>query len=170
MQPFDFAQGKRPVAGSHKPLGFPRTCRQKPLMSRRRRLLTATSCLIALAALGGTVVAQMEAGERGIAPIDSSGTLEITGIHVDVGGKDAASARYAGWRIAQREGFKALWAKTNKRPIGEAPSLSDSTLDNLVSSIVVEREQIGPNRYIATLGLLFDRTRDGELLGFAGQV
>ena len=54
-------------------------------MSSRRRLLTATSCLIALLALGGTVVAQMEAGDRGILPIDSSGTLEITGIRVGIG-------------------------------------------------------------------------------------
>ena len=139
-------------------------------MSPRRRLLTATSCLIALLALGGTVIAQMEEGERGILPIDSSGTLEIGGIHVDVGGKDAASARFAGWRIAQREGFKKLWAKQHKRPISEAPNLSDSVLDTLVSSIIVERENIGPNRYIADLGILFDRARAGELLGIAGEV
>jgi len=125
--------------------------------------------MLALAGLGGTLVAQMESGERGILPIDSSGTLEIGGIKVDVAGKDADSARYAGWRIAQRDGFKALWAKTNKRPIGEAPNLPDSTLDGLVSSIVVENEQIGPNRYIATLGVLFDRARAGELLGVPGQ-
>ena len=139
-------------------------------MSRRRRLLTATSCLIALLALGGTVVAQMEAGERGIPPIDSSGTLEVTGIHVDVGGKDAASARFAGWRIAQREGFRKLWAEKHGRPVSEAPNLSDSTLDGLVSSIIVERENIGPNRYIADLGILFDRARAGELLGFSGEI
>ena len=139
-------------------------------MSRRRRLLTATSCLIALAALGGTVLAQMEPGERGIAPIDSSGTLEVTGIHVDVGAKDAASARFAGWRIAQREGFKALWAKQHNRPASEAPNLSDSTLDGLVSSIIIDRESIGPNRYIADLGILFDRARAGEMLGFAGEI
>jgi hypothetical protein len=139
------------------------------MLLRRPAVLIAIA-LLALTGLGGALVAQMESGERGILPIDSSGTLEITGIHVDVGGKDAYSARYAGWRIAQREGFKALWAKMNKRPASEAPSLSDSTLDNLVSSIVVEREQIGPNRYIATLGVLFDRTRAGELLGLAGEV
>ena len=118
--------------------------------------------MLMLAGAGGALLAQMESADRGILPIDSSGTLEIGGIKVDVGGKDADSARYAGWRIAQREGFKALWAKTNKRPIGEAPTLSDSTLDGLVSSIVVEREQIGPNRYIAELGVLFDRTRMAE--------
>ncbi|HXG99436.1 MAG TPA: heavy-metal-associated domain-containing protein [Sphingomicrobium sp.] len=135
--------------------------------SQRRTALILIGALTALAT-GGTLVAQLEAGERGILPIDSSGTLEIGGIRVDVAGENSASARYAGWRIAQREGFKALWAKTNKRPIGEAPTLADSTLDGLVASIIVEREQIGPNRYIAELGILFDRTRAGGLLGVAG--
>ena len=139
-------------------------------MQFRRPVTLIAAALIAVAGLGGALVAQMEAGERGILPIDSSGTLEIGGIQVDVGGKDADSARYAGWRIAQRQGFKALWAKMNRRPISEAPNLSDSTLDGLVSSIVVEREQIGPNRYIATLGVLFDRARSAELLGVAGEV
>jgi hypothetical protein len=139
-------------------------------MSFNRRLAIAISILTVTALGAGGVVAQLESGDRGIRPIDSSGTLEITGIHVDVGGKDAASARYAGWRIAQREGFKALWAKQHKRPISEAPTLSDSVLDGLVSSIIVEKEEIGPNRYIADLGILFDRARAGELLGVSGQI
>lgn len=134
----------------------------------RRVYLAALLLLIAVIGLSGVLYAQLESADRGIPPIDSSGTLEITGIHVDVGGKDAASARYAGWRIAQREGFRALWAKTHRRPVSEAPTLSDSTLDSLVSSIIVEREQIGPNRYIADLGILFDRARAGELLGIGG--
>lgn len=133
----------------------------------RKALLLALA--VATLAGGGVVVAQMEAGDRGILPIDSSGTLEIGGIKVDVSAKDSNSARYAGWRIAQREGFRALWAKINKRPIAEAPNLSDSVLDGLVASIVVQSEQIGPNRYIAELGVLFDRTRAGALLGFGGQ-
>ena len=135
----------------------------------RRTFLPALLLLIALATLSGALYAQLESAERGILPIDSSGTLEITGIHVDAGGKDAASARYAGWRIAQREGFRALWAKTHGLPISQAPNLPDSTLDGLVSSIIVEREQIGPNRYIADLGILFDRARSGELLGVGGE-
>jgi hypothetical protein len=135
----------------------------------RRTFLPALLLLIAIASLSGVLYAQLESGERGILPIDSSGTLEIGGIHVDVGGKDAASARYAGWRIAQRQGFRALWAKTHKRPISEAPTLPDSTLDGLVSSIIVEREQIGPTRYIADLGILFDRAKAGEMLGVGGE-
>ena len=139
-------------------------------MHLRRPAVPLIVAILLLAGVGGALVAQMESAERGILPIDSSGTLEISGIKVDVGGKDAETARYNGWRIAQREGFKALWAKMNKRPVNQAPSLADSTLDGLVSSIVVEQEQIGPNRYIATLGVLFDRARAGELLGVAGEV
>lgn len=139
-------------------------------MRLSRPLPAAILALGALLAGTGVLTAQMEAGERGILPIDSSGTLEITGIHVDVGGKDAMGARLNGWRIAQREGFKALWAKTNNRPIAQAPNLSDSVLDGLVSSIIVEKEQIGPNRYIADLGILFDRARAGQLLGVGGEV
>ena len=136
----------------------------------RRRLVSLLTLLCVVLGLSGVVYAQMEAGDRGIAPIDSSGTLEITGIHVDVTGKDAQSARYEGWRQAQRLGFKAYWAKTHNRPPSEAPTVPDSTLDELVSSIVVEREQIGPNRYIADLGILFDRARSAELLGVGGDV
>jgi hypothetical protein len=136
-------------------------------MVRRPWLIAALIALLGLAA-GGVLFAQMESGERGILPLDSSGTLEIDGIHVDVGGKDAQSARYSGWRIAQREGFRKLWAKSHGLPESQAPSLSDSTLDDIVSSIIVDREQIGPNRYIADLGILFDRARAGELLGIPG--
>ena len=130
------------------------------------------SILVALAlGISGVIYAQLETSDRGILPIDSSGTLEITGIHVDVGGSDAQSARYAGWRIAQRQGFRALWAKMHKLPITQAPNLPDGVLDQIVSSINVEREQIGPNRYIADLGILFDRARAAEFLGVEdGQV
>src|SRR5881628_2175064 len=113
----------------------------------RRRLVVPFLILLAAAGLSAGVYAQLESADRGILPIDSSGTLEITGIHVDVGGPDGQTARYTGWRIAQREGFRALWAKMHNAPVSEAPNLPDSTLDQIVSSINVEREQIGPNRY-----------------------
>jgi hypothetical protein len=134
----------------------------------RRRIVAPLLILLAILGASAAVYAQLESGDRGIMPIDSSGTVEITGIHVDVGAADAQSARYAGWRIAQRQGFRALWAKLHNRPIGQAPDLPDSTLDQIVSSINVEREQIGPRRYIADLGILFDRARAAEFLGVEG--
>jgi hypothetical protein len=130
----------------------------------RRRFAAPLMLLVALG-IGGGLYAQLESGDRGILPLDSSNTLEIGGIHVDVGAGDAQSARYAGWRIAQRQGFKMLWAKMHKLPVSQAPSLPDGTLDQIVSSINVEREQIGPNRYIADLGVLFDRARAAQYLG-----
>lgn len=133
-----------------------------------RRPILIALLLLALTGAGAVLYAQLETADRGILPIDSSGTLEITGIHVDAGGKDAMEARYAGWRIAQREGFRALWAKMHKAPIDQAPNLPDSTLDQIVSSINVEREQVGPTRYIADLGILFDRARAAQYLGVEG--
>jgi hypothetical protein len=131
----------------------------------RRRFAVILTLLLAVAGLSGALYAQLETGDRGILPRDSSGTLEIGGIHVDVGGTDAQAARYAGWRIAQRQGFRALYAKMHNVPLNQAPNLPDSTLDDIVSSINVEREQIGPNRYIADLGILFDRVRAAPFLG-----
>jgi hypothetical protein len=134
----------------------------------RRRLLAPVLLLIAVLGISAALYAQLETGDRGILPLDSSGTLDIGGIHVDVGGADAQSARFAGWRIAQRQGFRALWAKMHHAPIEQAPNLPDGTLDQIVSSINVEREEIGPNRYIADLGILFDRARAAPFLGVEG--
>jgi hypothetical protein len=126
--------------------------------------------LIASLAVGGIVYAQLEGAERGVPPIDSASTFEIGGIQVDVLAPTAEKARYEGWRQAQGKGWKALWAKTHGRPVAEAPSLSESALDAMVAGVIVEQEQIGPKRYIATLGILFDRARTGELLGVSGTV
>ena len=117
---------------------------------------------------GGVAFAQMESGDRGIPPIASEGLLDVGGIEVDVGGDSAQEARLAGWRIAQREGFAKLWANNSGRPASQAPRLSDATLDSLVSAIVVEEERIGPNRYIATLGVQFDRQRASQFVGVSG--
>ena len=122
----------------------------------------------ALLAAGGTLYAQLDGAERGIPPIDSSSSLEVTGVEVDVAGADAQSARLEGWRRAQLQAWKMLWARTNNRPISEAPGQSDSVLSSIVSGIIIEHEQIGPRRYIARLGVLFDRARTGQMLGVQG--
>ena len=52
---------------------------------------------------------------------------------------------------------------------GSNSTLSDGALNNIVSAIVVEQEQIGTKRYIATLGVMFDRARAGSILGVGGK-
>jgi len=123
----------------------------------------------ALLLAGTAVIAQIESGERGVAPLDSSSSLEIGGVAVDVSAKTANDARLTGWREAQRRGWQMLYAKTRGGPWQDAPKLPDSTLDAITSGIIVEREQIGPTRYIASLGVLFDRSRAGQLLGLQGR-
>lgn len=116
----------------------------------------------ALALAGaGVVVAQGQGGGASAVPIDASGSFEVSGIQVDVKGKDADAARQGGWRLAQRKG----WEMLSERLTGKKSTLGDSALDALVTGIVVEREQIGPTRYIARLGVLFDRAKAGGILG-----
>jgi hypothetical protein len=134
----------------------------------RRRFAVPFILLVAAAGLAGGLYAQLETGDRGILPLDTTNTLEVDGIHVDVRAADAQSARLAGWRTAQRQGFRMLWAKMHNAAIGQAPTLPDGTLDQIVSSINVEREQIGPQRYIADLGVQFDRSRAAQFLGVEG--
>ncbi len=117
---------------------------------------------------GAIVVAQIEPGDRGIPPINSSNDLMVTGVRVDVTGSNADEARFAGWQLAQRKGWEALFKQINGG--ASAPGLPDSTLNGIVSAIVVEREQIGPGRYIATLGVQFDRARAGQILGISGRI
>jgi hypothetical protein len=133
-------------------------------LSRRPVPLAALSLLLLLAG-GGALYAQLEGADRGVPPIDSSSTLEVTGIDVDTSGKNSEEARFEGWKQAQRLGWRALYAKTTGRPASQAPALNDSVLNAIVSGIIVEQEQIGPRRYIARLGVLFDRGRAGEMLG-----
>lgn len=127
--------------------------------------------LAVLGALGlaVAVIAQIESGDRGVAPLDSSGSFEVSGIAIDVRAPSADAARLGGWRLAQRRGWQQLWAKMHGGQ-GGAPALGDDALDAIVAGIVVEREQIGPNRYVATLGVLFDRARAGQILGVTGNV
>ncbi|MEO7247044.1 MAG: heavy-metal-associated domain-containing protein [Novosphingobium sp.] len=100
------------------------------------------------------VVAQIE-GDRGIAPVAISHDIQVPGIEVETTGKTPQVAREAGWVDAK----KKAWAKL------AGPAMSDSQLDGLVASIVIEHEQIGPHRYIARLNVVFDRSRAGQFIG-----
>ena len=139
----------------HGPAAAPQRPQARPL----RRWLSGA--VLALALLGGgyALLAQV-AGDRGIAPTAATSDIEVRGISVDVSGKSAEDARANGWREAQRK----AWAKAG------GPQLSDSQLDGIVSAIVIERERLGPRRYIATLGVIFDRQRAGSYLGGPAQV
>ncbi len=115
--------------------------------------------VFALLSVGLAIALAQVSGNRGIAPTASSSDIDVRGIEVDVKGDTGEEARQEAWKRAQR----LAWEKVN------GPSVSDSQLNAMVSAIVIERERIGPKRYIATLGVIFDRQRAGRYLGGQAQ-
>jgi len=99
------------------------------------------------------LLAQLE-GDRGIQPVATSSDIQVSGIEVETTGKDANEARMNGWKMAQRMAWQSL----------KGPAMSEGQIEGMVSAIVIEHEQIGPHRYVAKLGVVFDRERAGQFL------
>ena len=118
----------------------------------------AAAAGLALAGFGAVrLVAQVE-GDRGIPPVANTVDIQVTGIDVDVTGKTGEEARIAGWKEAQKKAWKQL----------NGPDMPAEAIDAMVSSVVIEREQIGPRRYVARLGVIFDRAKAGQYVGTSG--
>jgi len=136
-----------------------------PFPQSRRSGRSAIAWGAALLALGAglliagpvRLIAQIE-GDRGIIPVASSSDIEISGVEVNATGKDGNEARLNGWQEAARK----AWAKAG----GQA--MSDGPLQGMVTAVVIEQEQVGPRRYIATLSVVFDRARAGQFIGTNG--
>lgn len=109
----------------------------------------------ALVLVGPTrLIAQIE-GDRGIIPVASTSDIELVGIDVNATGSNAEEARLNGWQLAARK----AWAKAG------GSAMSDGQIQSMVSAVVIEREQIGPRRYVATVSIVFDRARAGQFIG-----
>ena len=135
-----------------------------------RSHLAALLVLAGLALGAAGIVLAQTSGSGGQASFDSASNFEVTGIVVDTSGENANEARMEGWREAQRRGWKVLWARINSSSPDNAPSLGDSALNGIVAGIIVDEEQIGPTRYVARLGVMFDRARVSQYIGVSGQV
>jgi hypothetical protein len=128
-----------------------------PFTPPARRLLIAVSGVAGLA-LAGVLIAQVS-GDRGIAPIAATTDISVGGIEVNVVGKSPEDAREQGWKQAEVLAWKKLGG----------PALSQGQIESMVSAVLIEKERVGPKRYVATLGVVFDRKRAGALLGAAGE-
>jgi hypothetical protein len=128
----------------------------RPLARRPALLVAVLALLVLLAlALGQALVAQVE-GDRGIAPVAATNDISVGGIKVDVTGDNPRDAREKGWKLAQRKGWEKL---------GGSASISEADLEDMVSAITIEHEELGTRRYIATLGVVFNRAKAAPLLG-----
>jgi hypothetical protein len=117
-----------------------------------------TALALVLAVVGPSrLIAQIE-GDRGIPPSATTSDIHIGGIEVETTGKTPEEARMAGWREAQKKAWLLL----------HGPSMSDDQIDAMVLAVVIEHEQIGAHRYIAKLGVVFDRQKAGQYLSEGG--
>jgi hypothetical protein len=129
----------------------------RPGRAAQLAIALATALALGLAAIGpDRLIAQIE-GDRGIPPLATSTDIQVSGVEVNVTGKTAEEARAEGWKEAQRKAWEQL----------KGPKMGDEQIDAMVSAVVIEHEQIGPHRYIARLGVIFDRGKAGPLLGNA---
>ncbi|WP_156841500.1 heavy-metal-associated domain-containing protein [Novosphingobium aquimarinum] len=110
---------------------------------------------LGLVVVGGSrLIAQVE-GDRGIAPLANTDDIQVTGIEVDVTGKSGEEARHEGWKIAQKKAWEKLGG----------PEMGIEQIDAMVSAVVIENEQIGPRRYKARLGVIFDKAKASQFVG-----
>ncbi|MFZ4689057.1 MAG: heavy-metal-associated domain-containing protein [Polymorphobacter sp.] len=98
----------------------------------------------------------------------SSSAYAVAGIDVDVSAPNPEAARTAAFRIAQRKAWPLLWSRLTGGPASAAPRLSDGQLDSIVSGIESQGERFSMTRYIARLGVIFDRSRTGAFFAGSG--
>ncbi|GLK46272.1 MULTISPECIES: heavy-metal-associated domain-containing protein [Novosphingobium] len=121
----------------------------------RAMLWWGGAAVLAVATITGVqLLAQIE-GDRGIAPLANSQDIQVNGISVDVTAKTGAQARIDGWKLAEKEAWKKLGG----------PDMPTESIDAMVTSVVIGHEQVGPKRYIATLGVIFDKAKAGQYVG-----
>lgn len=90
------------------------------------------------------------------AQVGGSNSYAITGIDVDVNAADAVKAREQGIQEAKRRASRMLVDRlVAAEDRGRVPPLDDARLDGMVRGVEFVRERSAPNRYIATLNVVF---------------
>ena len=111
------------------------------------------------------------AGEPGAEAALGDGTaFAVENIRLDVKAETVEAARNAAFREAPRRAWPRLWARMTGQKGSEAPTMSDAALDAMIDAIEVERERFGAGRYIARLGVVFNRQRAGERLPLGARI
>ena len=137
------------------------------MISRRARRSTVLM-LAAAAGVSAVVYAQLESGDRGILPIDSSGTLESPeSMSMSAAPMRSRRASLAGGSRSGRASAR-LWAKMHNAPITQAPNLPDR--DARPDRELDQRRERAdrPQSLHRGSGVLFDRARAAPFLGVDG--
>lgn len=127
----------------------------------------------ALAAAGFLLAAMTALQAQDAAPKESAAAgaaFSVQDIDLDVRAASVDRARDAAFREAPRRAWPILWARLTGGDESGAPRMSDAALDAMIDSIEVQQERFGNGRYIATLGVVFDRVRAGRRLPAGARV
>ena len=91
-----------------------------------------------------------------VAQVSGSNSYTIGGIDVDASGADAIKAREQGIQEAKRKAVRQLVDRlVAAEDRGRVPPLDDARLNDMVRGVEFVRERSVPNRYIATLNVVF---------------
>jgi Uncharacterized protein conserved in bacteria (DUF2066) len=127
-------------------------------MPPARWFSTIVLALLAALAVGGG------AGAQG-----GNAAYAVGGVDVDVTAADAVQARQQGLSEARRKAAKMLVERlVAPEERARVPALDDARLESMVRGIEFLRERSAPNRYIATLNVVFSPDAVKAWLGQAG--
>ena len=118
----------------------------------RVRTAPVIRTVLLLLALAAAPLCAQETGGGGAAYV-------IGGIPVDTAARTTYDARLAAYAIARRKAWPMLWNRLTGQAETTAPRLGDGALQAMVAGIEVEGERFSTTRYIARLGVVFDRAR-----------
>ena len=125
--------------------------------------------MILAAVLGAAVALAQVAKPPAAAPPSATAAAgnayAVGGIDVDVTAKSVDDARRMAWTEAMRRAWPILWSRLAGQPEEQAPRLSDGQIDGIVAGIESQGERFSATRYIARLGVVFDRSRAAEYIG-----
>jgi hypothetical protein len=129
--------------------------------------------LAAVAAVAAVGLAQTPPAPAPAAPpaatAAAGNAYAVGGIDVDVTARSVDEARRIAWTQAMRRAWPTLWSRLVCQPEEQAPKLSDGQIDAMVAGIESQGERFSATRYIARLGVVFDRSRAADHLGGAAR-
>jgi hypothetical protein len=131
-----------------------------------KRILALFAAAGLIAAIAVAQQASRKAERPAADPSGGAGSAyAVDGIDVDVTAKNVDDARRVAWTQAMRKAWPKLWARLVNKPEAQAPRLSDGQIDSMVAGIESQGEQFSATRYIARLGVVFDRSRAADYVG-----
>lgn len=155
------------MLGTDTRAGRAATADRRGLNHARGAAATAVAAALLLAvAAAAPARAQTFSPEPSAAPAAGGPSLTQRGVPAEATAENGVLAR----ERALASGRRIAWEKLAAEAGAPAGSLSDSRIEAMVTSIVIEQERISPTRYTGRITVNFDPNRVRAALGSRGAV